>query len=376
MNYNPSVTIAIPAYNEASNIEHLIRGFLKTSYPNLVEIFIADGGSTDCTQDIVKRISQEDSRVKLLQNTFKIQSAGLNLMLQQCSGEIFLRADAHSDYAPDYIEKCVEALLKSKALNVGGAQRFAAKTSFQAGVALASKSFLGNGGAKYRNPNYNGYADTVYLGCFWRSILLDISGYNQRATHNEDAELNLRLSKFVFDNQITNQDAELNQRLLNESLNAVYISSDIYVWYYPRKNWQSLFIQYFKYGRGRYLTSIKHKNRFQLRGKLPFLGISSIIILLLLDLIFPGLHLPFIELAPSTLILPFIESFRVAKKFNKTFISEIWRGNQKQVPSFICRWFFCAITLLTMPTAHFAGFAYQMFQSESSEIILDIPSAI
>lgn len=368
MNYYPSVSIAIPVYHEALNIANVIRGFLKSSYPNLLEIFIADGGSTDGTQDIVQRISQEDSRVKLLYNSFKIQSAGLNLILQQCSGDIFLRADAHSDYASDYIERCVETLLKSKALNVGGAQRFAAKTNFQAGVALASKSFLGSGGAKYRNPNYNGYADTVYLGCFWRNVLLDISGYNLRATHNEDAELNLRLSKFVFDNtQITNQDAELNQILLNECINAVYISSDICVWYYPRENWESLFLQYFKYGKGRCLTSIKHKNRFQLRGKLPFIFISSLIILLSLDLLFSNLNLPFIELAPFTLLLAFIESFRVTKKFNHTFIPEIWRGNEHQVPSFLCRWFFCTITLLTMPTAHFAGFTYQIFKSKYSE---------
>jgi succinoglycan biosynthesis protein ExoA len=361
---NPSVSIAIPAYNEAHHIEQVVECFLKTSYSNLLEIFIADGGSMDGTQEIVKRLSQNDSRVKLLHNHLKIQSAGLNLMLHQSSGDIFLRADAHSEYAPDYIERCVEALKKSKALNVGGAQRFAAKTSFQAGVALASKSFLGSGGAKYRNPNYDGYADTAYLGCFWRSVLLDISGYNLKATPNEDAELNLRLSNLVFDSQITNQDAELNQRLLNEQIHAIYISSDICVWYYPRNNWKSLFIQYFKYGKGRYLTTIKHQNRFQLRGKLPFIVICSAIIMLSIDFLFPDLNLPIIEITPFILILPFIESFRVTKKFDNTFVYEIWRGNKEQLPSFLYRWFFCAITFFIMPIAHFAGFAYQIFQDK------------
>lgn len=363
---HPSVSIAIPTYNEALHIEQVIITFLTSSYPNLVEVLVADGCSTDDTQDIVNRLSKEDSRVKLLHNPLKIQSAALNLMIKESRGDIFLRADAHSDYAPNYIEQCVKALLTSKALNVGGAQRFAAKTSFQAGVALASKSFLGSGGAKYRNPSYNGYADTVYLGCFWRSVLLDVSGYNLKATPNEDAELNLRLSNFVFDNsQITNQDAELNQRLLNKCNNAVYISSEICTWYYPRKNWKSLFAQYFKYGKGRYLTSIKHKNRFQLRGKLPFIVISSAMIILLIDLLLTDLNLPAIELAPFTLLLPFIESFRVTKKFNNTFISEIWRGDKEQAPSFLCRWFYCAVTLLTMPIAHFAGFAYQIFQDKT-----------
>ncbi|WP_413171090.1 glycosyltransferase family 2 protein [Anabaena azotica] len=338
----PSVTLAIPTYNEAANIERVIRDFLSTKYPNLIEIFIADGGSSDGTDKIIETLSVEDSRVKLIHNPQKIQSAGLNLILKECNGNIFLRADAHSDYAPDYIEKCVEALLESKALNVGGAQRFVGKTPFQSGVTLASKSILGSGGAKYRDPNYDGYAETVYIGCFWRQALLDVGGFDTT--------------------QITNQDAELNQKLLNKSEKAIYISSKIRVWYYPRKTWKSLWIQYFKYGRGRYLTTTKHSNRLQLRGKLPFLAISSTIIMLLIDLLFPNFGLPVIEIILFGVLFVFLESLRINWKFRNTFTSEIWRGNNNELPSFLSRWFFCGVTLLTMPIAHFSGYAYQLFR--------------
>jgi len=343
-NYNTydSVTLAIPTYNEIANIERVIRGFLLTKYPNLLEIFVADGGSTDGTQDIVKQLSAEDPRIKLIHNPQKIQSAGLNLILKECKGDIFLRADAHSDYAPDYIERCIEVLLESKALNVGGAQRFVGKTPFQSGVALASKSILGSGGAKYRDPNYDGYADTVYIGCFWRQALLDVGGFDTT--------------------QITNQDAELNQKLLNKSENAIYVSSKIRVWYYPRKTWKSLWIQYFKYGRGRYLTSKKHSNRLQLRGKLPFLVLSITILMALSDLFFPKLRLPIIELIPLGFLLPFLESLRVNWKYNNNFKDEFWRGNKEEVPSFISRCFFCGITLTTMPISHFYGYTYQLFR--------------
>ena len=47
-----TLTVAIPAYNESENIERIVREFLSTAYPNLMEIFVADGGSTDGTQDI------------------------------------------------------------------------------------------------------------------------------------------------------------------------------------------------------------------------------------------------------------------------------------------------------------------------------------
>ncbi|OYD98950.1 glycosyl transferase [Nostoc sp. 'Peltigera membranacea cyanobiont' 213] len=360
----PSVTIGIPTYNEVNYIENLVLGFLETSYPNLIEILVADGGSNDGTQEIVKKLSDKNARVKLIHNPEKVQSAGLNLILSESIGDVFIRIDAHSDYAPDYIEKCVDALQESKASNVGGAQRFVAQTSFQAGVALASKSFLGNGGAKYRNPNYTGYAETVYLGCFWKKSLLDIQGYNVKASHNEDAELNLRLKKIFDITQISNQDAELNQRLMAVNKQAIYIDSKIRVWYYPRKNWKSLFIQYFQYGRGRYLTSKKHNIKSQIRGLLPFVFISTVILLLIIDFLFPKLGLPIETLIVIGLFLPFLESLRVTLGYWKGFNSEIWRGSEDKIPSFFSRWVLCGITLLSMPLAHFSGYGYQLFRNQ------------
>lgn len=344
-NKYPSVSIAIPSYNESAYIKKVVYGFLQTKYPNLVEILIADGGSTDGTQDIVRQLSREDSRIKLIHNPDKIQSAGLNLILKQCTGDIFLRADAHSDYAPDYIDKCIEALLSSEALNVGGAQRFVAKNAFQSGIALATKSFLGSGGAKYRSPNYDGYADTVYLGCFWRKALIDVGGFDT--------------------SQITNQDAELNQKLLSKSSKAIYISSDIHVWYYPRKNWKALFFQYLRYGRGRYLTTTKHKSRSQIRGKVPFLVISAMLLMMLMDLIFPQIGLPMEKIIIIGLLIPFLESIRVTYKFGKNLRAEVWRGSDNDLPSYLEVWFFCGLSLLTMPFAHFCGYTYQMLRRKS-----------
>ena len=358
----PSVSIAIPTYNEAETIEKVARVFLQTNYPNLLEVLVADGGSIDNTQAIVINLSNQDKRIKLIENPQKIQSAGLNIALQNSQGDIFLRADAHSDYAPDYVEKCVKALLESNAINVGGAQRFVAESSFQASVALASRSILGSGGAKYRNPNYDGYADTVYLGCFWRKALLDVS----TSASEQDGDSSLLN---VFDtSQVTNQDAELNQKLLDKSSEAIYVSSQIKVWYYPRKTLKSLWIQYFKYGRGRYLTSIKHPDRIQLRGKLPFLFILTVIVLLLFDLSFSNLNLHLQEIILVGLFIPFIESWRVNWKFRDQFATEIWRGNPEKTPSLLVRWFGSGIAILTMPLAHFSGYGYQLCRNKILQI--------
>jgi glycosyltransferase involved in cell wall biosynthesis len=339
-----TVTVAIPTFNEEASIERVVRTFLSTNYSNLVEVIVCDGGSHDRTIEIVNKLSSEDTRVRLLHNHHRIQSVGLNLILQECIGDIFLRADAHSEYAPDYLEKCVEALIESKALNVGGAQRFVAKTPFQAGISLASKSILGSGGAKYRDPNFDGFADTVYIGCFWKKALLDVGGFDTM--------------------QVTNQDAELNQKLLDLSENAIYISSKIRVWYYPRKTWKGLVTQYIKYGRGRYLTTIKHSKRLQIRGKLPFIVFSLTLSLIFIDLLFSQIKLPVLEFFCFVILLTMGESLRVNIKYRTIFQKDIWRGDIDKIPPLLIRFFYCGVILLTMPIAHFSGYGYQLFRNK------------
>lgn len=336
----PSVSIIIPTYNEAEHIKQVIKDFIQTQYPNLLEIIVVDGGSTDNTKEIVINLSFQDRRIKLLKNPLKIQTTGLNMALNQSQGDIFLRADAHAKYAPDYIEKCVEVLQKSQALNVGGAQRFIANTPFQGGIALASKSFLGSGGAKYRNSSYDGFVDTVFLGCFWRESLLKVSGYATNNISNEDAELNLRLEKM--------QDS------------AIYISSQIKVWYFPRKDWQSLCLQYFQYGRGRYLTTTKHPHKMQLRGKIPFLSLFILTLLIFYNL-FINHNVSFvIQIIAIFLLLLSLEALRVNYQYSTMFTEGIWQGNLASKPSLVKRYFYCFLSLFTIPAAHSCGYGYQL----------------
>jgi len=338
----PTVTIAIPAFNEAASIQAVIEGFLQQDYPGLIEILVADGGSTDGTREIVRKIADNASKVRLLENPNKTQSHGLNIMIKEAQGEIFLRADAHNIYAEDYIQVAVQSLLKSHALNVGGAQRFVAKTPFQAGVALASKSIIGNGGAKYRDENYNGYAETVFLGCFWRKTLLEIGGFSPEAVTNQDAELNVRLSKI--------------------RPNAIYVSSDVKVWYFPRGDPKRLWIQFFRYGRGRYLTSIRHPLSSPIRTKIPALGLSVLPVVLIWLTKKHGAKSTILFLLALALA-PFVESLRLTIKHRTAFKNGIWRGDTERVPSLFERCLNCYISLIVMPTAYAIGGFFQMLRN-------------
>jgi succinoglycan biosynthesis protein ExoA len=362
--YLPSVSIIIPTLNEENYIRSAISSFTTSAYPNIESIYIVDGGSIDRTIEIVRSLSQQDSRIKFLRNPDKYQSHAINLALKYIKSDILLRADAHAEYGKKYVEKCVETLLNNRALNVGGSTRFVAKGNFQAGVALAAYSILGNGGAKHRNVQYNGYGETVFPGCFWRLALKDISGYDTSMLVNEDAELNIRLSKsnFDYDRIPFYQDRHFSKldSLEPHDNSAVYINNEIKVYYFPRDTWYSLVRQYFKYGTGRYITAHKHSDKPQLRGKLPFIVISILLFLSILDILTPNLHIPSYELLALCVCVSLAESMRVNVQFIDTFEDIIWRGKKDRSPSFICRYFYSTIALVTMPLAHFSGYCYQL----------------
>lgn len=262
---NPSITVAIPALNEEAHIGSVLDAFSQSKYPNIVEIVVADGRSTDRTRELIDERAKKDARIRWIDNPNKRQAHGLNLILDQAKGEVFLRADAHAEYAADYVERCVEARQETGALNVGGAQRYKWETPFQAAVACVMNSFLGTGGAAYKNPNRSGFVDTVWLGCFDTATLRRLNGFDVQFVHNEDAELNIRVSRL--------------------KKNAIYLSDKIEAYYYPRKNLLGLFKQYYKYGTYRALTIKKHPGTLTPRQWLPVLIIPFLIGVLFLLLL-------------------------------------------------------------------------------------------
>jgi len=251
----PRVTIAMPAFNEEHFIETCIASVQAQDYPaELIEILVADGRSTDRTREILARLSAEDPRIKMVDNPARIQAAGLGLIVKQATGDVIVRMDVHAEYAPDYVRTCVETLERTGADNVGGAQRARAKTAFQRALVAALDSPLGVGNARYRHADEEGFVDTVFLGTFRRKVFETVGLWDPGA--------------------VTNEDAELNQRILDGG-GQIFLSRDIVVHYYPRDSFRKLAKQYFRYGQGRARTLVKLGRFPTLRPVLPFMMVAG-----------------------------------------------------------------------------------------------------
>ncbi len=107
---NPSVTILIPAFNEAKVIEGTIRNKLEQNYPaHLINIIVISDESEDETDQLVTDISEVEPRVSLIRQVPRQgKTAGINLAMQQAQGEIIIFSDANSHYDIDAIANLVK----------------------------------------------------------------------------------------------------------------------------------------------------------------------------------------------------------------------------------------------------------------------------
>jgi len=300
MSMQPRVTIAMPAYNEERYIEACIASVQAQDYPaELIEILVADGRSTDRTRELLAQLSAADPRIKMIDNPERLQASGLGHMVKQAQGDVIVRMDVHCEYAPDYVRKCVETLERTGADNVGGAQRAKAKSVFQRALCAALTSPLGVGGAKYRSADAEGFVDTVFLGAFRRRVFEAVGLWDPKA--------------------ITNEDAELNQRIL-DSGGQVYLSRDIVVHYFPRDNFKALAKQYYKYGRGRARTLLKLGTFPTLRPLLPFLMTTGAATMVALPPLWPIATVAFATYALAS----GAEAVRVGGKLGASAIPLVW----------------------------------------------------
>jgi succinoglycan biosynthesis protein ExoA len=243
------VSVVIPCRNEFWYIRACLDSVFRQELDGIeMEVLVADGMSDDGTREILGELAREYVSLRILDNPGRIVSTGVNRAILAARGEIVVRMDAHSVYAPDYVRSCVKVLHETNADNVGGPALTRADGYWARAIAHAFHTRFASGGAKFHDPRYEGPVDTVPYGC-WRKTTLERLG-------------------LLDETLVRSQDDELNVRLV-ESGGSVWQSPRIVSWYWPRATLAGLFGQYFQYGFWKVAVIRKHRRPAAWRNLVP-----------------------------------------------------------------------------------------------------------
>ena len=257
----PSLLAVIPCLNEAAHIEGVVRQLLAdadaTPDGPALRVVVVDGRSSDGTADIVVKLAAEDGRVSLLDNPDRIQSNAVNRAIATFGDDVeyFVRIDAHAGYPRGYCATLLDEAIATGADSVVVAMRTAGHGTFQLAAAAAQNSPLGNGGSAHRkattDPNAAGtWVDHGHHALIRVAAFRAVGGYDETFTHNEDAELDVRLGAAGY---------------------KIWMTARTWCEYYPRETPRALLRQYLNYGGGRARNVVKHRSVPKIRQMVPLM---------------------------------------------------------------------------------------------------------
>jgi len=257
------VLVIVPCLNEEEYIENVVTKIAAEADRIDLKVVVADGGSTDRTRSIVQRISDLNPRIILIDNSKRIQAAAVNSAVRKYgeNAKFLIRVDAHASYPDRYCETLLNVQARTLADSVVVTMRTAGQTCFQRAAAAAQNSVLGNGGSAHRNATSDRWVDHGHHALMTINAFTAVDGYDEAFSHNEDAELDVRLINNGFH---------------------IYLTSEVQAIYYPRGSFVGLFRQYFNIGRGRARNFLKHRKNTKLRH-LILVAVAPAICLMMLS---------------------------------------------------------------------------------------------
>jgi cellulose synthase/poly-beta-1,6-N-acetylglucosamine synthase-like glycosyltransferase/peptidoglycan/xylan/chitin deacetylase (PgdA/CDA1 family) len=187
----PPISIVVPAFNEALDIEQSVRSLAASDYPEF-ELIVVDDGSTDGTGDIARGLALPRLRVIRQANAGK--AAALNRGLHAARYDVVAMVDADTVFEPQTLRRLVVPLQDPRVGGVAGNTRVANRNSL-IGVWQHIEYVMGFN-LDRRMYEVLGCMPTVpgAVGAFRKVALIEIGGISG-ATLAEDTDITLGIGR-------------------------------------------------------------------------------------------------------------------------------------------------------------------------------------
>lgn len=178
------ITLVVPVKNEVNTIQECVQSILSQTYKNFEVIFV-DGGSTDGTYEILDRIKQKESKIKVLCEPGLGPSYGRDIGFKAGKGKVLAHIDGDNIISEKYLETSIKRLQNS---NVAGVRP---RLEFEYEDTLLGEALKLRRRMLYGKEPFTSEYPTVYR----RSIYELTGGLDTKLTIGEDYDLWMRLKK-------------------------------------------------------------------------------------------------------------------------------------------------------------------------------------
>lgn len=222
-------SLIIPVFNRPNEIDELLGSLMKQTIRKNFEVIIVEDGSTNSSEDIVKKYSKELN----LKYFFKENSgagASRNFGMQHASGNYFIIFDSDCIIPPNYLIEVEKALSLNFTDAFGGADTaHESFTVIQKAINYSMTSFLTTGGIRGSKKSVDKFQPRSFnLGISKKAFEIT-EGFNDMKI-GEDIDLTFRLWEHNFDTQFI---------------------ENAFVFHKRRTTFQQFFKQTFAFGKGR-----------------------------------------------------------------------------------------------------------------------------
>lgn len=160
------------------------------------EIILIDASNDNKNYKALKSLINEKETTIIYENINLPRVKALNYAISLSSSDYLLRFDTRTRFSKKYAEEALNILNKKNKHNlkigcVGGRQSpVPSNSSINARVSsdLMDRAYI-FGNPLYRRINYDGFANSVYLGCYPREILMNINFREEISLISEDTQL-------------------------------------------------------------------------------------------------------------------------------------------------------------------------------------------
>ncbi len=241
--WNPSVSIIVPTYNEGPVIEKKLRNLAEMDYPtDKIEIIVVDSASSDGTADHARKVLQELSfRGTVLEETErKGKASGLNTALKYVSGDIVCISDAECVWNKEALRNAVKYLSDPSVGSVSGVH--ASQETGTLPVSLENS---------YRS--------------IYRAVRIGESKLHSTPVAEGEIQLFRRADLPIFDTRVGGDDSDAALAMVEKGLRA--ISAEDVVFFEPTpRAWRARFKQKIRRGQHVLQAFLAHRRLFTRRS--------------------------------------------------------------------------------------------------------------